>query len=72
MITRIEGAVAICRRKSGLIAQLDCYTYKGKLYVKVCSGFARVSDRFGDDWLTTNIDTKVIEFSGVKPEDYKQ
>lgn len=70
MIARLEGAVAVIRCK-GLINQVDCYTYKNKLYIKVSGGYARVADNLGGEWLTTFIDIKVLEFNGVDPKDYK-
>lgn len=70
MISRIEGAVAVIRKKGGLINQVDCYTYKSKLYIKIGGGYARVSEWFGTYWLTTNVDTTVLSFNGVEPVNY--
>lgn len=64
LFSKIEGGVAIVRKPKGFQAQTDLYSRDQQVFIKVGSGFLRISDKLGDAYLTVHTDYKVLELEG--------
>lgn len=60
---KIENAVAIVRRKNGVMAQVDMYQRGDRVFVPAPGGFVRITCRLsGGEFGTAHPDIKVAEF----------
>lgn len=59
---KIEGAVAIVRRKNGVMAQTDMYRRGERIFVPAPGGYVRVVTKLGNEFGTGHPDIKVVEF----------
>ena len=63
-ITKVDDALAWCRF-GATFRQCDVYKRGEKHYLKSGSGFVRIVEKFGNEWLTTVPTIKVLEVEGV-------
>ena len=63
-ITKLDDALAWCRFG---VTNRQCEIYKRgeKHYLKHGSGYVRICEKFGNEWLTTVPTIKVLEVEGV-------
>jgi hypothetical protein len=64
-MTLVEDASAWVRLKRGTFKQADIYRRGNKHYIKHGGGFVHICEKFGQEWLTSNPDIKVLEVEGV-------
>lgn len=61
---RIDGSAVITRHKHGILKQGELYARGTTVYIRIGSGFCRIVQKLGSEFLTTHLDTKVLEFEG--------
>jgi hypothetical protein len=64
-IAKIDDALAWCRFGS-IYKQCDVYKRGDKHYLKHGSGYIRICEQYGDEWLTTVPTIKVLEVEGLE------
>jgi hypothetical protein len=63
----VEDASAWVRLKRGVFKQADVYRRGRHCYIKHAGGFIRICEKFGNEWLTSHPDIKVLELEGFEP-----
>lgn len=61
LFTVIEDGVAIVRAPKGVFKQVKVYSRGGRVFVPHAGGFIRVCAKFGDTFVTSHPDIKVME-----------
>lgn len=64
---QIPGGRAIIRMKGGLLKEVNLFARGGRVFIPMRGGYIRICARLGDEWLTAETNTKVIDITQDVP-----